>query len=191
MADVDERYPADLVIHRVGGHELGVERDQGDLDAVFFAVCDDALQIGVLVRLERDDDLIRPDALEHLGEGLVAAQIGQAGQAVVRGEIVVDAEAERAVARDRRIVGAGLLAAADQQHMLEVVALFAESAQDAPQHPPLDRDQERGQREKEEQRPARKVDFLKNEEEREHQPEQDQVAAQQQAELGEKVFGAE
>ena len=75
--------------------------------------------------------------------------------------------------------------------MLEVIALVAEGTQDAAQHPPLECDGERGQRKEDQQRPARQMEFFINEEECQHQQKQDNIAAQQQAELGQEILGAE
>ena len=84
-----------------------------------------------------------------------------------------------------------LLAAADEKNVLEVVAVLAEPAQHTPQHPPLDRDGNGREEEKDEQRPPGQVKLLADEQKRQQHAEQDDVAPQQQAELAQEVLRAE
>ena len=104
---------------------------------------------------------------------------------------MVDAEAERAVGLYRAAVRLRLLAAADEKNVLEVVAVLAEPAQHAPQYPPLDRDGNGREEEKDEQRPPGQVKLLADEQKRQQHAEQDDVAAQQQTELAQEILRAE
>ena len=76
-----------------------------------------------------------------------------------------------------------LLAAADEKNVLEVVAVLAEPAQHAPQHPSLDRDGNGREEEKDEQRPPGQVELHADEQKRQQHAKQDDITTQQPTEF--------
>ena len=104
---------------------------------------------------------------------------------------MVNAETERAVGLHSAAVGLRLFAAADQKHVLQIVAALAEPPQDTPQRQPLERDGHGCEHEKDEKRPSGQMKLLADEQKREQHAEQDNVAPQQQAELAQEILRAE
>ena len=75
--------------------------------------------------------------------------------------------------------------------MLQIIAVLTERTQQPSQKPSFDRHRDRCQCKEHKQRPTRQVKLLEREEKRQQNTENDGVAPQQQAELLQKVFGAE
>lgn len=170
-AQVDELGAAHRVDGGVAGDVVAVKGDEADADALFFHRRDDRLDLRRLVRLKGDDHLVEGLLLQKLLQLAVAAETA-AGVLLEKGignrdggtffarfgfQISVRCDPEVWLGGEVGQVLGRHGAAADQQHMLLVIAKLAVMPQQAADDRPLADDRRAGEQPEQEHRQAREL----------------------------------